>query len=107
MTSSAGCSGLILLASPPSRAMASRMAARSTIAGTPVKSCRSTRAGVKAISFVDGACGSHLASRVMSSAVTERPSSVRRRFSRRMRREKGSLPRLTPSFSSASSRNIS
>jgi hypothetical protein len=62
---------------------------------------------VKAISFVDGACGSHLASRVMSSADTERPSSVRRRFSRRMRREKGNLPRLTPSFSSASSRNIS
>ena len=31
--------------------MASRIAARSTTAGTPVKSCSSTRAGVKAISF--------------------------------------------------------
>src|ERR1700733_14547413 len=33
MTNSAGCSGLINLASPPSRFMASRMAARSTTAG--------------------------------------------------------------------------
>ena len=31
--------------------MASRMAARSTTAGTPVKSCSSTRAGMKEISF--------------------------------------------------------
>ena len=33
--------------------MASRMAARSTTAGTPVKSCISTRAGRKAISRSD------------------------------------------------------
>ena len=33
--------------------MASRMAARSTTAGTPVKSCISTRAGRKAISLLD------------------------------------------------------
>ena len=32
--------------------MASRMAARSTTAGTPVKSCSSTRAGMKAISLL-------------------------------------------------------
>ncbi len=51
MTSSAGSSGLIFLGSPPMRFMASRMAARSTTAGTPVKSCSSTRAGVKAISL--------------------------------------------------------
>ena len=31
--------------SPPRRAMAERIAARSTAAGTPVKSCSSTRAG--------------------------------------------------------------
>ena len=37
--------------SPPMRFMASRMAARSTTAGTPVKSCSSTRLGVKAISL--------------------------------------------------------
>ena len=36
--------------SPPRRTMASRMAARSTMHGTPVKSCMITRAGVKAIS---------------------------------------------------------
>ena len=41
-----GDSGLIRAASPPSSSIASRMAARSTIAGTPVKSCISTRAGV-------------------------------------------------------------
>ena len=46
MTSSAGCSGLIFSGSPPSCFIASRIAARSTIAGTPVKSCISTRAGM-------------------------------------------------------------
>ena len=51
MTSSTGCSGLTFFGSPPSRTMPSRIAARSTTAGTPVKSCSSTRAGVKAISF--------------------------------------------------------
>jgi hypothetical protein len=46
ITSSAGRSGLILDASPSRSAIASRIDARSTIAGTPVKSCISTRAGV-------------------------------------------------------------
>ena len=50
MTSSTGTSGLTWEALPPSRASASRMAARSTTPGTPVKSCMSTRSGVKAIS---------------------------------------------------------
>jgi len=36
--------------SPPSLTIASRIAARSTTAGTPVKSCMSTRAGMNAIS---------------------------------------------------------
>ena len=45
MTRSTGTSGLIFWGSPPSEAMASRIAARSTTAGTPVKSCISTRAG--------------------------------------------------------------
>ena len=57
ITSSTGCSGLIRAGSPPSSAMASRMAARSTTAGTPVKSCSSTRAGVKAISRSGGLAG--------------------------------------------------
>ena len=35
--------GLILLASPPSLLMASRMAARSTTAGTPVKSYKENK----------------------------------------------------------------
>ena len=46
MTSSAGCSGLIFFGIAAERFMASRIAARSTIAGTPVKSCIRTRAGM-------------------------------------------------------------
>ena len=45
MTSSTGCSGLIFFGSPPIALIASRIAARSTTAGTPVKSCSSTRPG--------------------------------------------------------------
>src|SRR5688500_7428183 len=45
MTKWTGTSGLIFCASPPRLAMSSRIAARSTTAGTPVKSCISTRAG--------------------------------------------------------------
>ena len=51
MTSSDGSCGLMLLAaSPPRSAIAFRIAARSTIAGTPVKSWCSTRPGVNEIS---------------------------------------------------------
>ena len=50
MTSSAGASGLILAGSPPRSVIASRMVARSTTHGTPVKSCMITRAGVNWIS---------------------------------------------------------
>ena len=82
MTSSAGCSGLILFGSPPIFAIASRIAARSTTAGTPVKSCMSTRAGVKAISLLGSAFASQVARASTSSRVTE-PSSVRSRFSSR------------------------
>jgi len=46
------------------------MAARSTIAGTPVKSCISTRLGVKAISIDAGPEGSQPARASMSSRVT-------------------------------------
>ena len=55
ITRSTGISGLIFLGSPPSRCMAARMAARSTTAGTPVKSCSSTRDGLKGISTSAGA----------------------------------------------------
>jgi hypothetical protein len=91
MTSSAGTSGLIRAGSPPiSSTIASRIAARSTTAGTPVKSCMSTRAGVKAISLDGSALASHVASASMSSAVTAPLPSVRRRFSRRIFSENGS-----------------
>ena len=53
MTRSTGTSGLIFLGSPPARFMAERMAARSTTAGTPVKSWRRTRAGLKGISALE------------------------------------------------------
>ena len=84
MTSSAGDSGLIIAALPPSLTTASRIAARSTTAGTPVKSCSTTRAGVNEISRSGSAFGSQLASAVMSAAVMFSPSSKRSRFSSRI-----------------------
>ncbi len=84
MTSSAGWSGLILRGSPPSAAMASRIAARSTTAGTPVKSCISTRAGRYWISLSGSAWGFQALKYSMSSRVTVTPSSLRSRFSSRI-----------------------
>jgi hypothetical protein len=82
MTRSTGLSGLIFSGSPPSLARASRMAARSTTAGTPVKSCISTRAGRKAISCCVAPLFSIQAPIALrSSSVTEPPSSLRSRFS--------------------------
>ncbi len=80
--------------------MASRMAARSTTAGTPVKSCISTRAGRNAISRSEVLVFSHCANARMSSLVTERPSSLRSRFSTSTFIEKGrrEMP-LRPFFS--------
>ena len=69
MTSSAGASGLIFEGSPPRSAIASRMVARSTMQGTPVKSCMITRAGVNWISASGSASASHPAIALMSSAV--------------------------------------
>ena len=67
MTRSTRCSGLMRLGSPPIARMASRMLARSTTTGTPVKSCRSTRAGVNAISRSSPAFGVQLARATTSS----------------------------------------
>ena len=103
MTSSAGASGLIFCGSPPSSAMASRMVARSTMQGTPVKSCMTTRAGVNWISWSGSAFGSQFAIARMWSAVMSAPSSVRSRFSRRTFRLKGSFSEP----STASSRKMS
>jgi len=64
--------------------MASRIAARSTMHGTPVKSWRMTRAGVKAISCAGAAAGSHSSSASISARLTLTPSSERSRFSRRI-----------------------
>ncbi len=63
--------------------MASRMAARSTMHGTPVKSCMTTRAGVYWISMLGSALGSHCAIAWMWSLVMLLPSSLRGRFSAR------------------------
>ena len=68
MTSSAGTSGLIRPGSPPRSRIASRMVARSTTAGTPVRSCMITRAGLNWISVSGSACGSQDASAVTWSA---------------------------------------
>jgi hypothetical protein len=65
------------------------LAARSTTAGTPVKSCMSTRSGEKAISSASSPapapCASgrwpHAATASMSAARTRSPSSWRSRFS--------------------------
>jgi hypothetical protein len=91
ITSSAGASGLIRAGSPPSSWTASRMVARSTTQGTPVKSCITTRAGVNWISVSGSAVGSHAASARTWSAVMFAPSSVRSRFSSRIFSEYGSF----------------
>jgi hypothetical protein len=103
ITSSAGASGLTLPGSPPSSVTASRMVARSTTHGTPVKSCMITRAGVNWISVSGSAVGSQPASARTWSAVTLAPSSVRSRFSSSTFRLNGS--RSAPS--TADSRKIS
>src|SRR6476661_5754708 len=81
MTISAGASGLTRFGSPPSSLTASRMVARSTTHGTPVKSCMITRAGVNWISVSGSALGSQPASARTWSAVMLAPSSVLNRFS--------------------------
>ena len=88
--------------------MASRMAARSTTAGTPVKSCIKTRAGRKAISFsVLPRLSSQAAMASMSGFVTVRPSSKRKRFSSSTFIEKGrrEMP-ARPFFSASTIENI-
>src|SRR5215211_93964 len=90
MIRSTGTSGLIAAGSPPSRSIASRIAVRSTIAGTPVKSCISTRLGWYGISTLGSAFASQVAIATTSSRVTELPSSSLSTFSSRTCREYGS-----------------
>jgi hypothetical protein len=75
MTRSAGFRGLILFGSPPSADSASRIPARSTTAGTPVKSWSSTRATWKEISVSGVAFGFQASILSTCSRFTTRPSS--------------------------------
>ncbi len=70
MTRSTGTMGLMRSGLPPSRDMAERMAARSTTAGTPVKSCRMTRPGLNGTSKESVICGDQRASRSTSWGMT-------------------------------------
>ena len=82
--------------------IASRIAARSTTAGTPVKSCISTRAGWNGISTDGSALASQVAIASTSSGWTDSPSSSRSAFSSRIFSEYGS--RATSNFDCRASR---
>ena len=69
ITRSTGTSGLTFAGSPPRRMMPSRMAARSTTAGTPVKSCIRMRAGLNGTSFEELAFSSQPTMDFASSTV--------------------------------------
>ena len=58
------------LGSRPIFSTADRIAARSTSSGTPVKSCKITRATTNGISSVLSACGCHAASCLMLCSPT-------------------------------------
>jgi hypothetical protein len=81
MIRSTGTRGSIRSGLPPRASIASRIAARSTSAGTPVKSCISTRAGWKGISALGSAAASQVAIASTFSRVTDPPSSSRSAFS--------------------------
>ena len=87
ITRSTGINGLIFFGSPPSRRMALRIAARSTTAGTPVKSCNTTRDGMKGISAAIGFTASQAARLRTSSSRTTYPSQLRSTDSSRTRME--------------------
>ena len=61
----------IFFGSPPKRLIADRIAAKSTTAGTPVKSCNTTRAGLNGISTFAGLAASYAARFRTSSTVTD------------------------------------
>ena len=106
MTRSTGTRGLIFFGSPPRRATAERIAARSTTTGTPVKSWRITRAGLKGSSTACGAGAFHVARRRTSSSLTSKPSQLRSTASSSTRMDTGSrsMDEATPDFSRCSSR---
>ena len=79
--------------------MASRMAARSTTHGTPVKSCITTRAGSSGTSRARPELGDHAASARTSSSLTNSPPAFRSTFSVRIFTTKGMRERSCPSAS--------
>ena len=90
MTRSTGINGLIASGFFPFRAASARKEAISTTAGTPVKSCINTLAGLKGISLSE-AFGVQCKRVSIASLVTEKSSKLRRTFSNRIRIEKGNL----------------
>ena len=105
ITKSTGTWGLTLLGSPPSSLIASLSAAMSTIAGTPVKSCRITRLGLNGISsgFISG---DHEAILFTSSSFTRKPSHFLNADSRRIRIENGISDKLHRPFSSSECKSM-
>eukprot|EP00732_Lithocolla_globosa_P001973 Lithocolla_globosa_v1_NODE_1144_length_2839_cov_59.750449.p4 type:complete len:133 gc:universal NODE_1144_length_2839_cov_59.750449:2290-2688(+) len=87
MTRSTGTRGLIFSGSPPNRFIASRIAAQSTTAGTPVKSCKTTRAGLKGISMLLGALVSQSKIFSTSASFTAKLSQDRTAASNKVRME--------------------
>ena len=98
---STGTSGSIFCGSLPARAAAERIAARSARSGTPVKSCRITRATVKGISSMRSAFGFQPASCFTCSGVTFTPSQFRSTDSSTTRIDTGSRATDTPSADSS------
>ncbi len=89
---------------PPARTAAERMAARSTRSGTPVKSCKRTRATTNGTSSVRASRGPHDASARTSASRTRLPSQLRSKDSRTTRKLTGRRDtRPTPARSSAGS----
>ena len=79
----------MIFGSLPIFAAASRIAARSTSSGTPVKSCSTMRATTKGISSVRGAFGCQLASWRTCASETFLPSQLRKTDSSTMRIDTG------------------
>ena len=109
-TMSTGTSGSIFFGSLPIFCAAERIAARSASSGTPVKSCRITRATVKGISSVRAAFGFQLASCLTCSGVTLMPSQWRSTDSSTTRSDTGKratdMPSAASSFFSEAKRTV-
>ncbi len=98
-TRSTGTSGSIFLGFLPIFSATLRIAARSASSGTPVKSCKTTRATTKGISSTRSAFGFQLASCLTCSSVTFLPSQLRSTDSSTTRIDTGRRPIATSSSS--------